>query len=135
MNRVTLIGNLGADPDIRHTQDGDPIANFSLATSERWKDKNTGEKKEKTEWHRVVCFNKNLSKIIEDYLTKGSKVAIEGKLQTRKWTDQNDIERYATEIVLPQVGGTLEMLGTKGEGSSRPPEPPLPDDLDDEIPF
>lgn len=134
MNRVTLIGNLGADPDIHHTQAGDPIASFSLATSDRWKDKNTGEKKERTEWHRVVIFNKHLAKIAGDYLTKGSKVAIEGKLQTRKWTDDDGVERYSTEVTLPMIGGTLEMLGTKGEGGHRPDAPP-PGDLDDEIPF
>lgn len=131
-NSVSLTGNLGADPDIRHTQSGDPIANLSIATSERWKDKNTGEKKEKTEWHRVVIFNKHLAKIAEEYLSKGSKVQIRGSLQTRKWTDQSGADKYTTEVILTAFDGDLLMLdGKKGEG--RQPEPPA--HSDDDIPF
>jgi single-strand DNA-binding protein len=113
-NRVTLIGNLGKDPEIRNTQDGRQIANLSVATSEKWKDKATGERKEKTEWHRVVCFSEGLCGIIEQYLRKGSTVYIEGKLQTRKWTDQSGIEKYTTEVVMENFGGKLLMLGGKG---------------------
>jgi len=114
LNRVTLIGHLGNDPDIRHTQDGRKIANLSIATSESWKDKNTGEKKERTEWHRVVIFSEPLSNIAEQYLHKGSRVMIEGSLQTRKWTDQSGVEKYSTEIVLQGFGGKLIMLDGKG---------------------
>ncbi len=100
VNKVILVGNLGKDPEIRRTQDGRPIANLSIATSETWRDKNSGERKEKTEWHRVVIFNEGLCKVAEQYLKKGAKVYIEGALQTRKWTDQSGVEKYSTEVVL-----------------------------------
>lgn len=116
VNKVILIGNLGADPEIRRTQDGRPIANLSIATSESWRDKNTGERREKTEWHRVVVFNEGLCKIIEQYLKKGSKVYLEGALQTRKWTDNNGQDRYSTEVVLQGFNGTLTMLDGRSEG-------------------
>lgn len=119
VNKVILIGNLGADPEIRRTQDGRPIANLRIATSESWRDKNTGERREKTEWHRVVVFNEGLCKVIEQYVKKGSKVYIEGALQTRKWTDQSGVEKYSTEIVLQGFNSTLTMLdGKSGGGSS-----------------
>ena len=119
VNKVILVGNLGADPEIRRTQDGRPIANLRIATSETWRDKNTGERKEKTEWHRVVVFNEGLCKVIEQYLKKGAKVYIEGALQTRKWTDQSGQERYSTEVVLQGFNSTLTMLdGRSGGGSS-----------------
>lgn len=119
VNKVILIGNLGADPEIRRTQDGRPIANLRIATSESWRDKNTGERKEKTEWHRVVVFNEGLCKVIEQYLKKGAKVYIEGALQTRKWTDQSGQERYSTEVVLQGFNSTLTMLdGRSGGGAS-----------------
>jgi len=110
VNKVILIGNLGADPEIRRTQDGRPIANLRLATSESWKDKTTGERREKTEWHRVVIFNENLCRIAEQYLKKGSKVFIEGALQTRKWQDQSGQDRYSTEVVLQGFRGELTLL-------------------------
>lgn len=117
VNKVILIGNLGADPEIRHTQDGRPIANLSIATSDSWRDKNTGERKEKTEWHRVVIFSEGLSKIVEQYLKKGSKVYIEGQLQTRKWQDQSGNDKYTTEVVISGFNGTLTMLdGRSSEG-------------------
>ena len=116
VNKVILIGNLGADPEIRRTQDGRPIANLRVATSETWRDKNTGERKEKTEWHRVVIFNDNLVKVAEQYLKKGSKVYIEGSIQTRKWSDQSGQEKYSTEIVLQKFRGELTMLGGRGDG-------------------
>jgi len=119
VNKVILIGNLGADPEIRRTQDGRPIANLRIATSDSWRDKNTGERREKTEWHRVVVFNEGLCKVIEQYVKKGSKVYIEGALQTRKWTDQSGVEKYSTEIVLQGFNSTLTMLdGRSGGGSS-----------------
>ena len=114
VNKVILVGNLGADPEIRRTQDGRPIANLRLATSESWKDKTTGERKEKTEWHRVVIFNENLCRIAEQYLKKGSKVFIEGALQTRKWQDQSGQERYSTEVVLQGFRGELTLLDRAG---------------------
>jgi single-strand DNA-binding protein len=114
LNRVTLIGNLGKDPEIRRTQNGDPIANLSIATKETWRDKSTGEKKEKTEWHRVVCFNAGLCGVIEQYLRKGSLVMIEGKLQTRKWTDQSGVDKYSTEVVLQNFDAKMLMLGGRG---------------------
>ena len=161
VNKVILIGNLGADPEIRRTQDGRPIANLRIATSESWRDKATGERKEKTEWHRVVIFSEGLCKIVEQYLKKGSKVYIEGALQTRKWTDKDGVEKYSTEIVLQGFNSTLTMLdgarggegGGRGNdfgndggsdfGSSRPQtrQPAMAGgggkrgDLDDEIPF
>src|SRR4051812_13401897 len=116
VNKVILIGNLGADPEIKRTQDGRPIANLRIATSETWRDKNSGERKEKTEWHRVVIFSEGLCKIAEQYLKKGAKVYIEGALQTRKWTDQNNVERYSTEVVLQNFNSTLTMLDRAGGG-------------------
>jgi len=114
VNKVILIGNLGADPEVRRTQDGRPIVNLRLATSENWRDKATGERKEKTEWHRVVIFNENLCKVAEQYLKKGSKVYIEGQLQTRKWQDQSGQERYSTEVVLQNFRGELTLLDRPG---------------------
>jgi single-strand DNA-binding protein len=124
VNKVILVGNLGADPEIRHTQDGRAIANLRVATSENWRDKATGERREKTEWHRVVIFNENLAKIAEQYLKKGSKVYLEGSLQTRKWTDNDNNERYSTEVVLQGFNAQLTMLDgrqrdTTGEGEAR----------------
>ena len=117
VNKVILIGNLGKDPEIRRTQDGRPIANLSVATSESWRDKATGERKEKTEWHRVVIFNEGLCKVAEQYLKKGAKVYLEGALQTRKWTDQSGVEKYSTEVVLQGFNSTLTMLeGRSGGG-------------------
>ena len=114
VNKVILIGNLGADPEIRHTQDGRPIVNLRVATSESWRDKASGERKEKTEWHRVVIFNEGLCRIAEQYLRKGSKVYLEGQLQTRKWEDQSGQERYTTEVVLQGFNSQLTMLDGKG---------------------
>ena len=115
VNKVILVGNVGKDPEIRRTQDGRSIANLSLATSESWRDKATGERKEKTEWHRVVVFNDNLCKVVEQYVRKGSKLYVEGQLQTRKWTDQSGAEKYSTEVVLQGFNGTLTMLdGARG---------------------
>lgn len=116
VNKVILIGNLGADPEIRRTQDGRPIANLRIATSETWRDRNSGERKEKTEWHSVVIFNEGLCKVAEQYLKKGATVYIEGQLQTRKWQDQTGNDRYSTEIVLQGFNSTLTMLGGRGEG-------------------
>lgn len=116
VNKVILIGNLGADPEIRRTQDGKPIANLRIATSESWRDRNTGERKEKTEWHTVVIFNEGLCKVAEQYLKKGATVYIEGALQTRKWQDQSGQDRYSTEIVLQGFNSTLTMLGGRGDG-------------------
>lgn len=118
LNKVQLIGHLGQDPEIRRTQDGRAIANFSVATSESWRDRNSGERKEKTEWHKVVVFNEGLAKIAEQYLKKGAKVYVEGQLQTRKW-EKDGIDRYATEIVLQGFGSTLTMLdgrNSNGDG-------------------
>jgi single-strand DNA-binding protein len=116
VNKVILVGNLGKDPEIRRTQDGRPIANLSVATSETWRDKGTGERKEKTEWHRVVIFSEPLCKIVEQYLKKGAKVYIEGALQTRKWTDQSGVEKYSTEVVLQGFNSTLTMLDGRSGG-------------------
>ncbi|NOX94159.1 MAG: single-stranded DNA-binding protein [Alphaproteobacteria bacterium] len=116
VNKVILVGNLGADPEIRQTKDGKPIANLRIATSESWKDRNTGERREKTEWHRVVIFNEGLTRVVEQYLKKGSKVYIEGQLQTRKWQDQSGNDRYSTEIVLQGFNSTLQMLDTRSGG-------------------
>src|SRR3954470_23729038 len=154
VNKVILIGNLGADPEIRSLNSGDRVANLRIATSENWRDKSSGERKEKTEWHRVVIFNDNLVKVAEQYLRKGSKVYLEGQIQTRKWADQAGVEKFSTEIVLQKYRGELTMLdgrggdAEQGEGggysggfSSRPRNqspPPREDfsaDLDDEIPF
>jgi single-strand DNA-binding protein len=116
LNKVTLIGNLGRDPEVRSTQDGMKIVNLSIATSESWKDRNSGERRERTEWHRVVIFNENLGRVAEQFLRKGSKVYLEGALQTRKWTDQGGQEKYTTEIVLQRYRGELTMLDGRGEG-------------------
>jgi len=118
VNKVILVGNLGADPEVRSMQSGDRVASFSVATSENWKDKATGERKEKTEWHRIAVFNQGLVKIIESYLRKGSKVYLEGQLETRKWQDKEGHDRYSTEVVLRNYGGQLTMLDSKGGGSS-----------------
>lgn len=117
VNKVLLIGNLGGDPEVRRTQDGKPVVNLSIATSESWKDKNSGERKEKTEWHRVVIWNEGLCKIAEQYLAKGSKVYIEGALQTRKWQDKDGQDKYSTEVVLNGYGGVLTMLDKPGDKS------------------
>jgi single-strand DNA-binding protein len=148
VNKVILVGNLGKDPEVRRMQSGDPVVNLSLATSESWRDKASGERKEKTEWHRVVIFNKNLAEIAEKYLRKGAKVYVEGSLQTRKWTDKDGQEKYSTEIVLQNFRGELTMLDSKGEGGgqgrgsfgggSGAGEAPASFDrseMDDEIPF
>ncbi|KXF77575.1 single-stranded DNA-binding protein [Paramesorhizobium deserti] len=117
VNKVILVGNLGADPEIRRLNSGDPVVNLRIATSETWRDKQTGERKEKTEWHSVVIFNDNLAKVAEQYLKKGAKVYIEGSLQTRKWQDQTGNDRYTTEIVLQKFRGELQMLDSRGEGA------------------
>lgn len=116
VNKVILVGNLGADPEIRRTQDGKPIASMSVATSETWRDRNSGERKEKTEWHRVVCFNESINKVIEQYVKKSSKVYLEGTLQTRKWTDQQGQDKYTTEVVLQPYTGVLTMLDNRDDG-------------------
>jgi single-strand DNA-binding protein len=143
VNKVILIGNLGKDPEIRHTQDGKVIANLSLATSETWRDKASGERKEKTEWHRIVIFNESLAKVAEQYLKKGSIIYVEGTLQTRKWTGLDGAEKYLTEIVLQAYNGALTMLGGKPRGDDPPikqsstqaAEKSFNRDLDDEVPF
>jgi single-strand DNA-binding protein len=149
VNKVILVGNLGRDPEVRNTQDGRKVVNLSLATSESWRDRQSGERKERTEWHRVVIFNENLAEVAEKYLKKGAKVFIEGQLQTRKWTDQSGAEKYTTEIVLQRYRGELTMLDGRGDsgGTSHggefadapvPSSPPARKggaDLDDEIPF
>lgn len=116
VNKVILIGNLGRDPEIRHTNDGAPIVQLSVATSDTWKDRATGERRERTEWHRVVIFNEHLCKVAENYLKKGSKIYVEGALQTRKWTDNAGIEKYSTEVVLQKFNGELTMLDSRSEG-------------------
>ena len=156
VNKVILLGNLGQDPVVRTSQDGNKIVQLSIATSERWKDRNSGEQREKTEWHRVVIFNENLSNIAEQYLKKGSTIFVEGQLQTRKWQDQNGIDKYTTEIVLGRFRGELAMIGNRNDNvgitdgqetisnnnnMSEPLQkdinPPIggAGDLDDEIPF
>jgi single-strand DNA-binding protein len=144
LNRVTLIGNLGADPEIRTFNNGGKVANLRIATSETWKDKASGERKEKTEWHTVACFNDGLTGVIERYLKKGSKVYISGQLETRKWQDQSGQDRYSTEVVLRAFNGELIMLDGKrddqGGGYQQPAQQPAQqsggyDDLSDEIPF
>ena len=144
LNKVTLIGRLGADPEVRRLNSGDAVVNLRVATSETWKDKNSGERKERTEWHNVVIFNEQLGKVAEAYLRKGSLVYLEGQLQTRKWQDQSGNDRYTTEIVLQRYRGELTMLDGKpdGERQERPSERSgyaeprqSPADLDDEIPF
>ncbi len=116
INKVILVGNLGRDPEVRYSQDGTKIVNFSIATSESWKDKSTGERREKTEWHRVVIFNDRLGDVAEKFLHKGSKVYVEGALQTRKWTGNDGIEKYSTEVVLQRFRGELTMLDSRGGG-------------------
>jgi single-strand DNA-binding protein len=140
INKVILIGNLGKDPEMRRTQDGRPIANLTIATSESWRDKTSGERKEKTEWHRVVIFSEPLCKVAEQYLKKGSKVYIEGQLQTRKWTDKDGIEKYSTEIVLQGFNSNLTMLDGKSADRVTSDDPPAArksaaEDMDDDIPF
>ena len=144
LNKVMLIGNLGADPEIRRTNDGRPIVNLRVATSESWRDKSTGERRERTEWHRVVIFNEGLCRIAEQYLKKGSKVYLEGQLQTRKWEDQSGQERYSTEVVLQGFNSVLTMLDGRSDDQGRAPQRTterniggrsLADELDDEIPF
>jgi single-strand DNA-binding protein len=150
VNKVILIGNLGADPEVRSMQDGNKVVNLRIATSESWKDRASGERKERTEWHRVVIFNENLAGVAERYLRKGSKVYVEGQLQTRKWTDQSGTEKYTTEVVLGRFRGELTMLdGRGGGGGGMEDAPAMAEaggggrpalarggaDLDDEIPF
>ena len=148
VNKVILIGNLGADPEIRHTQDGRPVANLRVATSESWRDKATGERRERTEWHRVVIFSEGLCRIAEQYLRKGSKVYLEGQLQTREWEDQSGQKRYTTEVVLQGFNSTLTMLDSRAGGDqdqaaggdfgrTSPMQQPAgaAADLDEEIPF
>jgi single-strand DNA-binding protein len=120
VNKVILVGNVGKDPEVRHTQDGKAIVNLSIATSETWRDKASGERKEKTEWHRVVIFNEGLAKVAEAYVKKGSKLYIEGQLQTRKWTDKDGAEKYSTEVVLQNYKGELTLLGDKDGTSASP---------------
>ena len=161
VNKVILVGNLGRDPEVRHTQDGSKIVHLSVATSERWRDRSSGENRERTEWHRVVIFNERLGEIAEKYLAKGRTVYLEGQLQTRKWTDQSGQERYTTEVVLQRFRGELTLLGGRGDDAGFGGGPPDDDehgssfgggggsgggsgggrkssgfdDLDDEIPF
>ncbi|KAF0222702.1 MAG: Single-stranded DNA-binding, partial [Rhodospirillaceae bacterium] len=116
VNKVILVGNLGRDPEVRTAQDGSKIVNLNIATSESWKDRSSGERREKTEWHRVVIFNPNLADVAERFLRKGSSVYIEGALQTRKWTDQQGVEKYSTEVVIGRFKGELTLLGGRGEG-------------------
>lgn len=116
VNKVILIGNLGQDPEVKTFGNGGQVCNLSIATSENWKDKNTGERRDKTEWHRVVIFNENLIKVAQNYLKKGSKIYIEGSLQTRKWTDQSGVDKYSTEVVLQRYRGELTMLDSRSEG-------------------
>ena len=161
VNKVILIGNLGRDPEIRSLNNGDRVANLRIATSETWRDKSTGERKEKTEWHSVVIFNDNIVKVVENYLKKGSTVYVEGALQTRKWTDQQGVEKYSTEIVIQRFNGQLTMLGGRSDsqggggdrggygggrdddyssgfstgGANKPSGPKESYDLNDDIPF
>jgi single-strand DNA-binding protein len=118
INKVILVGNVGQDPEIRSTQDGREIANFSLATSDSWKDKNTGEKRDKTEWHRIVIFSQGLVNIVKNYVKKGAKLYIEGSIQTRKWTDSQGVEKFTTEVVLQNYNSTLQILDSKDRSSS-----------------
>ena len=154
LNKVMLIGNLGNDPEIRSMQNGGRVCNLSIATSESWKDKNTGERRDKTEWHRVVIFNEGLVNVCENYLRKGSKVFIEGSIETRKWQDQNGQDRYSTEVVLKPYNGNLTMLDSRNDnqgggfqqrpqqaaaggmgGSQAQQAAPVHDDFEDDIPF
>ncbi|CAD5255788.1 Single-stranded DNA-binding protein [Bosea sp. 62] len=116
VNKVILVGNLGRDPEVRRLGSGEPVVNLRIATSETWRDKQSGERKERTEWHSVVIFNENLAKVAEQYLKKGSKIYIEGQLQTRKWQDQQGVEKYTTEIVLQRFRGELTILDSRGQG-------------------
>lgn len=145
VNKVILVGNLGRDPEVRQLQDGNPVVNLSLATSENWRDKATGERRERTEWHRVVIFNEHLADVAQKYLHKGSKIYIEGQLQTRKWTDQDGRDRYSTEVVLQRFRGELTMLDARGAGGGDYEQSDESEaaalaggggaDIDDEIPF
>ena len=138
VNKVILIGNLGADPEVRSFQNGGKVCNLRIATSESWKDKTTGERREKTEWHTVAIFSEGLVRVAESYLKKGSKVYIEGQLQTRKWQDQSGADRYSTEVVIQGLGGTLTMLdgASGGNRDAGYQAPPASDGLDDDtIPF
>lgn len=144
VNKVIIIGNLGSDPEIRSFQTGDRVANFSVATSESWKDKTSGERKERTQWHKIAVFNQGLVGVIEKYLKKGSKVYLEGMLETRKWTDQSGQEKYMTEVVLRPYRGELVMLDSRSDDSGqevasgttqRSPEPEPFNEIEDEIPF
>jgi single-strand DNA-binding protein len=143
VNKVILVGNLGKDPEVRRMTSGEPVVNLSVATSETWRDKASGERKERTEWHRVVIFNENLAKVAEQYLRKGAKVYLEGALQTRKWTDKEGAERYSTEVVLQRFRGELVMLDSRSEGggtrdrvaASDAPASFQRDEMEDEIPF
>lgn len=130
VNKVILLGAVGRDPEVRRMTSGDPVVSLSLATSESWKDKSSGERKEKSEWHRVVIFNKNLAEVAEKYVRKGAKVYLEGSLQTRKWTDKDGAEKYSTEVVLQNFNGTLVLLD-KPQGGAAPSR----GEMDDEIPF
>lgn len=142
VNKVILVGNVGADPEIRHTQDGRKIANIKLATSESWKDKN-GERKSKTEWHRVSVFSEGIAKIVESYVKKGSKIYVEGQLQTRKWQDQQGDDKYSTEVVLQGFNGSITLLDSKGDKSADTEAKQngyqsdfTPEDMDDsQVPF
>ena len=136
VNKAIVLGYLGRDPEVRSAQDGSKIVSFSVATTEFWKDKASGERKDRTEWHRIVVFNANLADVCEKYLHKGSKVYVEGQLQTRKWNDKDGIERYTTEIVIPRFRGDIALLDAKGEGTdmSAVPEPDS-SVIDDDIPF
>jgi single-strand DNA-binding protein len=156
VNKVILVGNLGADPEVRTLGSGSKVVNMRIATSENWKDKSSGERREKTEWHNVVIFNENLGRVAEQFLRKGSKVYVEGQLQTRKWTDQSGADRYTTEVVLQNFRGELTLLDSKGEGGGgdfggsgggyggggsgggaprQNSKPSFDDDLDDDVPF
>lgn len=139
VNKVILVGNLGQDPDCRRMQSGDQVVNLSIATSESWKDKSTGERKESTQWHRVVIFNQGIAKVAESYLKKGSKVYIEGQLETRKWTDQQGVENYSTEVVLRPFKSELVMLDSRDGQQNQQPvqqsQPAAAGSFDDEIPF
>ena len=150
VNKVILIGNLGRDPEVRSLSDGSPVVNLSLATSERWTDRTSGERRERTEWHRIVIFDDRLCDVAQKYLHKGSKLYLEGQLQTRKWTDQQGVEKYSTEVVLRRFNSSLQMLDSRGEGGGGGGEsygggggsggggggaPASGGDLDDDIPF
>lgn len=137
VNKVIIVGNVGADPEIRRTQSGSAIGNLRIATSETWRDKNSGEKKERTEWHTVVIFTEGLVKVVEQYVKKGSKLYIEGQLQTRKWQDQSGNDRYSTEIVLQGFNAVLTMLDGPSQGADRQSQPSrsLSEDLNDDVPF